>query len=310
MIKITFEQFNEKLNDIQNEVQKCNDNIEKLGDVLKKIQKQYEDNTNNLLKNLECRYNDIIVSVEDKYKGLGKDLAKAYDRQIDIINEFTTLNAQQEKDKKLQGQISRVFIANPSLKAEKIMIRSSDIMRIDDLSNRHSTAKSHYDRFVLCSELFSNKEEMPKIKAYLDQLENLPSQFEHIMKREVRWGDLFDAFGDIKEFARSRDYRQWCGLHHIDEGLFQQGHIKGGNGVCHNYGSARVWPGSRFGWMNSDVDYYSHKIGHIILEDIDKENNRRQKHNEELQKQIQNTIFPSEAFDSLVDQFNEFISKL
>lgn len=305
-INRTFERFNEKLNDIQNEVQNGKDDLEKiLKEVFEKTQKQYENSTKTLIENLEDKSEFIMASVEERYKDQKKHLAEAYDRQIaimnDKINEFTALNARLEKEKELQTQISRVFIANPSLKAEKIMIRSVDIIRQTDLWPRYNTAKSCYDKFVLCSELFSNKEELPKIGSYLDQLKNLLPQFKHIMKCEVHWGDLFDAWGDVKEFARSRDYRQWCGNHFVEDILFYASKRIKGDGV---------YRGRRDNWMNPNVDYYSHQIGHIIMDDFNRENERRQKHNEELHRQALSINFPAEEFDRLVEQFNVFVSKL
>ena len=47
-----------------------------------------------------------------------------------------------------------MFIANPSIKVERIIGRSIDIMQIADLKTRHETIKGLYDKFVLFSDLF------------------------------------------------------------------------------------------------------------------------------------------------------------
>jgi len=290
----------EELNSIKEEFQQNQrDTAENVERVLGQTQYMYKVNVKSLIRDLKHQYSINLETISSQYQEKNEKIKEAYEAQKKLLNnmidEITKHNLELEKEKELHTQISRVFISNPSLKPEKIMIKSIDILRQDPQS-RYNTVKSCYDKFVLFVELFSNKEELSIIETYLNQMNNLVPKLERIMSCQVNWGDLFDAYGDVKEFARSRNYRQWCGSHKYDR-LFAD-KVKGGG------------PGFRDGWMNPNADYYSHHIGHLIMDDFNNENNRRKNHNEELQRQIQNINFPSKEFDSILKQFNIFVSKL
>ncbi|MBO7453803.1 MAG: hypothetical protein J6T91_00245 [Alphaproteobacteria bacterium] len=182
----TFERFNEKLNDIQNEVQEGKDNLEKtLREVFEKTQKQYEDSTNTLLENLEYRYDDIITEVEKSYKDQKKNLAKAYDRQIaimnDKINEFMALNVQLEKDKELLSLINGVYRSNPDNEFIRshsfISGNAQEIRGIGDLFVRRSRVEDIYNKVRLFSELLGREDlgveakpsDLEAIRVWLDR---------------------------------------------------------------------------------------------------------------------------------------------
>ena len=166
-INDTFKGFSEKLNEIRSEVQEGKDNLEKtIREVFEKTQRQYEDSTNTLLKNLEYRYDDIVEGVEERYKDQKKYLAEAYDRQIaimnDKINEFMALNAQLEKDKELLSLINSVYRSNPDdefIRNHSFISGNVQEMKdIEDLFTRRNQVENIYNKIKLFSDLFGRED--------------------------------------------------------------------------------------------------------------------------------------------------------
>ena len=302
-INRTFERFSEKLNAIQNEVQESRDNLERtLRDVLEKTQKQYEDSTNILIGNIEDNYDDIIKEVEEKYKDQKRHLAEAYDRQIeamnDKINEFTALNAGLEREKELHSLISRVFVTNKSLRAEKIMIRSAEINRMTDIFKKRAAVQAEYSKFELFSGLLgredlgisAKQDDLTKVSEYLNNTRISQKPAMPTLIREVFWaralgfflGEPHPVFPD-EGFIRGK-----YGLTHI---------LAAGGGLLGHYEERMT------------VDWYNRCKDIENTERRNAYNNAMSAWNAEVSRA--STIpFPAGEFDRLVEQFNVFVSKL
>jgi len=176
----TLERLNEKLNAIQNELQSDKDDLEEtLRDIFEKTKEQYENSTSALIENLEYRYEDIITEVEERYKDQKKNLVKAYDRQIDVmndkINEFIALNAKLEKEKELQSLVYGVYrsnIDNEFLKSHSLILdNAQEIRSIGDLFTRRSRVEDIYNKVRLFSNLLGREDLGVEVKAsYLETI--------------------------------------------------------------------------------------------------------------------------------------------
>ena len=320
-INRTFERFSEKLNAIQNEVQESRDNLERtLRDVLEKTQKQYEDSTNILIGNIEDNYDYIIKEVEEKYKDQKRHLAEAYDRQIavmnDKINEFTALNAGLEREKELLSLINGVYRSNP----DNAFIRSrsfisgnaQEIRDIGDLFVRRSRVEDIYNKVRLFSNLLGREDlgvvatsaDLDMVRRYVDETRIAP----------------FTAVPP----------RQRPHLVNVDHGWGNRGGDTEWNNGCRGGGNHDAWVNPVLvGWLNEMGEdnftkrwwnkyapaWPGEQLGAAIGRAMSTYNNRLaayQNQKSQYETQIGRAcaiVFPSEEFDRLVKQCNEFIKK-
>ncbi len=57
----------------------------------------------------------------------------------EMLHHLKKVNLEQENEKQLKEQICWIFIANPSLKPEEIMIKVYDILQMDDAKKKGIT---------------------------------------------------------------------------------------------------------------------------------------------------------------------------
>jgi len=171
--------LNEELNEIKEEIQQKEKNVS-TEDVLNKIQYIYKIVIKSFAKNLESQYQRNLKDIPSQYIEKESHLEEAYEEQKVILNgmidEINNGISDMEKKNLLKSNVSYVFTSNPSLKPEKIMIRSYDINRIDDIQLKHDKVQNEYNKFVLFSELYENEnldiaatpDDLEDVKQYID----------------------------------------------------------------------------------------------------------------------------------------------
>lgn len=155
----TSRRFSEQLDEIKREVQESRRTLE---EAFERTQEKYGDNIDALIGNLQDRYEDILAGVTAQYNERRERIEEAYEQQKALmqrmIDEVAAINLKLEKERELESRISHVFIANPSLKPEKITVRSSDVDNIADIFLKHDTVQKEYIKFTLFSELYGNED--------------------------------------------------------------------------------------------------------------------------------------------------------
>ena len=310
----TSRRFSEQLDKIKKEVQESRKTLE---EAFERTQEKYRDNIDALISNLQDRYEDILGNVTEQYNERRERMEEAYEQQKALmqrmIDEVTAINLKLEKERELEARISHVFIANPSLKPEKVVIRSSDIEHIADIFLKHNTVQREYNKFAFFSELYgktdlgvvATTDDLNAVKQYVNETMIAPltavepPKKPYLVSTDHGWGN---RGGDV-EWNNGRrggpDHGAWVNPALVGwlNGMGEDNFTKW---WWNKY--APSWPGeqlnaaveramstynSRLATYQSQKSRYEAQIKHAITQ-----------------------VFPSESFNRLVNQFNEFVSKL
>ena len=310
----TSRRFSEQLDEIKREVQESRRTLE---EAFERTQEKYGDNIDALIGNLQDRYEDILAGVTTQYNERRERIEEAYEQQKALmqrmIDEVASINLKLEKEKELESRISHVFIANPYLKPEKVVIRSSDVDNIADIFLKHDTVQREYNKFAFFSELYGNTDlgvvatidDLNAVKQYVNETVIAPLTAVEPPKRpylvgtDHGWGN---RGGDV-EWNNGRrggpDHGAWVNpalvgwLNRMGEDNFTKW-------WWNKY--APSWPGEQLNAaVGRAMSTYSSRLATY----------QSQKSRYEAQiKHALAQVFPSESFNRLVEQFNEFVSKL
>lgn len=280
-------------------------------------QKQYADSISVLTFNLQEKYDWILEGVTGQYNEKIVHLEDAFEQEKSLmqrmIDEVTAINLKLEKEKELEARISHVFIANPSLKPEKVVIRSSDIEHIADIFLRHNTIQREYNKFAFFSELYGNTDlgvvattdDLNAVKQYVNETVIAPltavepPKKPYLVGTDHGWGN---RGGDV-EWNNGRrggpDHGAWVNPALVGwlNGMGEDNFTKW---WWNKY--APSWPGEQLSAaVGRAMSTYNSRLATY----------QSQKSRYEAQiKHAMTQVFPSESFNRLVNQFNEFVSKL
>lgn len=259
----------------------------------------------------------LATVLDDKHKSQMRTLAMlaqseknrqkdTFDRQMEAkdaqLEKARNENIRLERERELQSQISRVFIANRALKPERIMIRSAEINRMTDIFKKRAAVQAEYSKFELFSDLLRREDlginakqsDLTKISEYLNNTKISPKPDQPTLIRDAFWTPNLCKGGFVS-----------LSLPIFPDDDFIRG----------KYGLTRVRRegGGFLGLAHYDevmtVDWYNR------CKDI--ENKERKNAHENAVSNWNAAVskasavpLPSEEFDRLVEQFNTFLSKL
>ena len=252
---------------------------------------QHDNEKENLIRNLKKQQKDILESIAMQYNEKLKREGETNEQKESLlqktIDELTALKSRLEKEKELHEHVSQVFIANPSLKPEEIMIRSAEINRMTDIFKKRAAVQAEYLKFQLFSGLLgredlginAKQDDLTKVSEYLNNTKVKVSRqkpAEPTLIRDACWQQhrrIF-VFPD-RAFIESK-YRERL------------------NNVLKIHGFVYWYEGCK------DIENTERRNAY---------NNAMSAWNAEVSRASAVSL-PSEEFDRLVEQFNVFVSKL
>jgi len=185
--------------------------------------------------------------------------------------------------------VSHIFIANPSLKPEKIMIRSFDINNIADITLRHNKVQNEYNKFKLFSELYGNKDfgiiattnDLNAVKMYVDHTVITPFTAVPPPQRPNL---------DISSYHNLEMSVKRIGLPNIRKWVLEMGE---------NHWDPKV----------TVLIFIVKRATSTYNDRLATYQNSKKQHEDQVAK-ANAAKFPSESFNRLVDQFNEFVNMI
>lgn len=300
----TMERFTKELNKIREEIRSGHRTLE---EAFGRTEEKYADSIVSLIDNLKDRYEDIVNSIGERHEEEKARLRNAYDQQKAVLErmleETNSLNAKLEKDKRLCAHVSRIFFANPSLEPKKMLIRAADVERTEDIFKKRVIVEDIYKKFDLFSGLYGNVE--LGVTATLEDL-NLIRTFLELSKvtavEPVREPNVDVHVYPNRGWFEESQYNRMIALYNQFFGSDPDGHSGG------NYGIALA--GSRrlilVQWRLDLLVKASDRVNQELEE---RYNDALAVYNADVNcaKSIE---FPTDAFNHLVDQFNEFVNRL
>lgn len=299
----TIERFIKQLNKIKEQIQSGQKTLE---EAFERTQERYGDSIESLIGELQDRYEDIVANLNSQHEDERSHLEEAYEQQKTVLErmlaEVNGLNAKLEEEKQLHSYVNRIFVANPSLEPKKIIARAGDIERINDILVRHDTLEGLYEKFKLFTELYGNTElgvcAMPRdlrvLGIYVSQIKTMQRPIAIVGFQEIGgsnwWGEPNVNWGEYQRIIR------------IVPSAAQR-YVYPNCGRA-SFGGGRVDHCDWKDW-NGRVRFISTANSEIAR--INREN--QEKYEADINR-AKSVVFPSESFNRLVDQFNEFINRL
>lgn len=168
---------------------------------------QHDSDKENLIRNLKKQQKDILGSIARQYNEKLKCTEETGEQKEallqEMIDELSELKLKLEKEKELHECISKVFIANPSLKPEKIMRGSAEINRMTDIFEKRDAVQAEYSKFESFSGLLgredlginAKQDDLTEVLEYMNSTKVSWKPAEPIWIKEVLWGRSF-LFGE------------------------------------------------------------------------------------------------------------------
>ena len=270
----------------------------------------------------------LATVLDDKHKSQMRTLAMlaqseknrqrdAFDREMEAKNaeleEARNEKIRVEKEKELQGQISRVFLANPSLSREIIMIRSEEINRMTDIFKKRAAIQARYSKFAPFSSLLGREDlgvtatvnDLNAVRRYVDEtaiapLTAVPPRGRpHLVNVDHGWGNRGGNTEWNNGCRGGANHDAWVNpvlvrwLKEMGEYNFTE---KWGNKYAPQWPNEQLWAA-----IDRATSTYNNRLNAY----------KTQKSQYEARiRHAQAVAFPSDAFDRLVEQFNTFLSKL
>jgi len=311
--------IHEELNEIKDEIKQNTDDVSRnMENVLNQTQYMYKTNIKSLVKHLKWQLNQNLTDMATKYNEKEKNLIKEYEAKEKglqaMVDQISKMNSDLEKKSQLKSRIHHVFMINPSLRPEKILIRSFDIQQIGDPMLKHNRLQQEYNKFVLFSELygktelgvFATTEDLNAVNHY----SNTPVPVEP---------QPYPHFPNIRhEFFANLDQTDWC--YYNDPFLTLKKYVmvnqklikwleEMGEMISNKMiSSKKITPFS--GLLNVDKVVIELTILNEAKQRALTTYNNRMALYRTQKSQYEALVFPTEAFNRLVDQFNEFVNRL
>ena len=302
-VERTLSRFGRELSQIKEEIKEGTRTLES---AFERTQERYGDSIDGLINSLQDRYEDIIKQISERYAERCDRMNEAYEQQKTLlkkmINEVVAANLKLEKAKERHSQISRIFICHPELKPEKIMIKSSELDNKADIATKHEVTSAIFDKLKFFKDLYKNKKDLDTLRHYLDQT-LIPPMPDKPMEKpichnnggfwgrcrggEIEWewgGDVAWINGKMQVWLREMGVNDFPGQYDNRRGAASWG--------TQEYG--RNWKPRAEAEYNRRLAIYQQKM---------------HDRNVRIARAIA-TPFPSQSFDSLVDQFNMVVSEL
>ena len=310
----TLATLHEELNEIKEEIQHNANNVSRdVEDVLKETQYMYKANIKSLVSSLKSQFHRNLNDIASQYNDKEKHLKEAYEAQKDVLNkmidEIRKLNFDLEKKNQLGSRVSHVFIANSSLKPEKIMVRSFDINNILDINLKHNKVQDEYNKFVLFSELYGNKDldivatknDLNAVKQYVDNTAIIPftavppPQRPSVENVIMTFRPLFSKLYTVP--------------HILEDWLNNMGENNYIKSINDNGGGGLFVFETNYDKIRHSVDAAIQRATSTYNNRLTAYQNSKKQHEDQIDK-AQAAIFPSESFNRLVDQFNAFVNMI
>lgn len=303
-----FTELNARKEEIQQRSKRGAKNVE---DILGKTQYMYGINAKSLIQNLELQHRMRLSYIASQYNEKRERMEEAHEQQKSLlqkmIDKATALNLKLKKEKELHECISRVFIANPSLRPEKITVKSAAINSMTDIFKKRDVVQNEYSKFEFFSGLLGREDlgvnakqsDLTKISEYLNNTKIGPRPNKPALIGNFVWNgrvhELCDRFCFMRQYEYSNKAGEIARQSQLYPLILKYGF--GGNDIMGKEGVRKSQ-----NWFNHCKDLENQ-------ERMNTYNNAMSARNAEISR-ASSIPFPSGEFDRLVDQFNTFLSKL
>ena len=313
-IERTINRFGEELNTLKRSIEVGQRTLQ---ESLERVQERYRDNINSLISYLDDRYHDNLSNIERQHNERYQLMIEAYENQKSLmqrmINEATALNTKLENARERHSQISRIFMNNPSLKPEKILVTSAVLSGIANIDERRNKISDLHKTFSLFQSLLGRSDlgitatnnDLQMVRDYIDAIAITPFNEKEPLARPVLIGHdngVHARGGDVEwNWGRrcNGDHHAWVNphlvgwLHSMDEKNFT---VRWWNkycppepGILLNAAIARA-----------SATYEKRMADYIEL---------KRQYKEQIERAT-NAAIPSVALDRLITQFNTFVNEL
>lgn len=313
-VEQTTRRFAEQLNRMEERIQRGQRNIQ---DAIEETQERYGDSIDVLVSNLDERYREIIDRIAEQFTERRRHIEEAYEQQHGLMqrmnDELVAINLKLEKERELHSRVSRIFCNNPSLRPEKVVKRATDVERISDILEKHRLAKELYEKFNLFSDLYGNTElgviatqqDLNEFSQYVRDCQvkvavpdaTPPALIRGVFSAPVNGTRAWNCvYGSDMQFLKNK-----YGM--LEVAWYRFGKYYTGSD------HAEIHCAAAYGNEGANIAYYNHYKDIENAERMQKYNDAKNAYARELDR-AKSVAFPSESFNRLVDQFNEFVNRL
>ena len=299
-IERTINRFGEELNTLKRSIEVGQRTLQ---ESLERVQERYRDNINSLISYLDDRYHDNLSNIERQHNERYQLMIEAYENQKSLmqrmINEATALNTKLENARERHSQISRIFMNNPSLKPEKILVTSAVLSGIANIDERRDATEAIFTKLIHFRLLYENSNALDALDDYIKHLTVLPMPDKPMEQPQL-------GFSGPGKFGRG-------------------GQLEWDRNVAWINGQMQCWlramgvhdfPPSydnRKGALSWGTQQYLHNWKPRAQAEYQRRYDVYERQIAERNSQLaraQSIPFPVEEFDCLVRQFNTFVNEL